>query len=169
MVANNESSTGASTRVSRVIKATREVVYKAFIDADAVASWLSPEDMKGHVHTFEPRAGGKFRMSLTYQDIADTPGGTGGKSSEDTDTFHGEFVELVPDEKIVWVTEFETDDPQFAGEMRLIWTFADHENGTEVTVVCEDIPAGINPEDNEVGSRSSLKKLDEYLRSVNEA
>jgi uncharacterized protein YndB with AHSA1/START domain len=147
---------GASTRVSRIIKAPRKAVYQAFLDRDALASWLPPETMTGHVHAFEPREGGRFRMSLTYQDPKQSPGG---KTSEDTDTFQGRFVELVPDEKIVWVTEFESKDPGFAGEMRITFSLEDADGGTEVCVVCEDIPKGVRPEDNEMGCRSSLKNL----------
>ena len=61
------------------------------------------------------------------------------------------------------MTEFESDDPQFAGAMTLIWSFVDAEGGTEVTVVCENIPRGIRPEDNEDGSRSTLEKLAAFL------
>jgi uncharacterized protein YndB with AHSA1/START domain len=147
---------GRSTRVSTIIKAPREVIYRAFLDPDALASWLAPDTMQGRVETFEPHEGGRFRMSLTYQDTADSPRS---KTSEDTDTFEGKFVELRPNEKIVQVVEFESEQPEFAGEMKLTWTLADIDGGTEVTVICEDIPKGIRLEDNEVGSRQSLRKL----------
>lgn len=147
---------GASTKVSRVIRAEREDVYRAFLDPDSVAAWLPPNDMRGEIHVFEPREGGEFRMSLIYQNT-DHP--VGGKTSADTDTFQGRFVELVPYSKIVEVVEFESEDPVFAGEMKLIVTFADAAGGTEVMFVCENIPAGIRPEDNEQGCRESLQKL----------
>ncbi len=147
---------GRSTRVSQFIKAPREVVYRALLDPDAVAAWLSPDNMRGHVHTFEPHEGGKFRMSLTYLDQADSPRG---KTTDDTDTFEGRFVELRPYEKLVEVFVFESQQPEFAGEMRMTWSLADADGGTEVTVLCEDIPKGIRLEDNEVGSKQSLRKL----------
>jgi len=150
------SAKGASTRVSRTIKAPRKAVYQAFLDRDAVASWLPPETMTGQVHAFDPREGGKFGMSLTYQDPKHSPGG---KTTEDTDTFQGRFVELVPYEKIVWGVEFESQDPGFAGEMRITWSLADADEGTEVTVLCENLPKDLRPEDNEMGSQSSLQKL----------
>lgn len=150
----------ANTEVTRVIEAPRKEVYRAFLDPDAVASWLPPEGMIGHVHRFDPREGGEFRISLTYQDLADSPGG---KTTEDTDTHRGRFVELVPCERIVEVVEFESDEPGFAGEMRITVTLSDVDGGTEVTFRCEDVPSGISPQDNEAGSRSSLANLAELL------
>ncbi|WP_129113587.1 SRPBCC family protein [Halegenticoccus tardaugens] len=154
---------GASTTVSQVIYAPREDVYRAFLDPEAMAAWLPPDGMTGHVHRFDPREGGEFRMSLTYQDTGASPGGAGGKTTEDTDTHRGRFVELVPHERIVEVVEFESDEPRFAGEMRITVTLADIEDGTKVTYRCENIPEGIRPEDNEAGCRSSLGKLAKLL------
>lgn len=148
--------TGASTSVSRIIKAPRHAIYQAFINPDKLVSWLAPDTMTGKIHSFDPRVGGKFRMSLTYQNAEDSPGG---KSSENTDTFEGTFVELIPDEKVVWVTEFESPQPEFSGEMRLTNTLTDTPEGTEVTIRCENIPPGIRPEDNELGTHQSLEKL----------
>jgi uncharacterized protein YndB with AHSA1/START domain len=149
-----------STQVSQVIKAPREVVYQAFLDPKAVETWLAPDTMKGHIDHFEPREGGTFRMSLTY--LNQTDSGLG-KTSDRTDTFEGKFIELVPNEKIIWVTEFDSDNSDFAGEMRIIWTLKDAENGTDVTVLMEDIPNGIRLEDNELGSKQSLQKLTTYV------
>jgi uncharacterized protein YndB with AHSA1/START domain len=146
----------ASTRVSRIIKAPRKAVYQTCLDPDALALWRVPDNMKGRVHFFDAREGGTYRMSLTYQDPKHSPGG---KTSEDTDTFQGRFVELVPYEKVVEVVRFESRDPRFAGEMKITTSFADTDEGTEVTVICQDIPAGIRPEDNEMGTKQSLQKL----------
>jgi uncharacterized protein YndB with AHSA1/START domain len=146
----------ASTRVSRIIKAGRKAVYDAFLNPDSLAQWLPPNNMTGHVHAFEAREGGAFRMSLTYPEPEHS---LGGKTSEDTDTFRGRFVELVPYSKIVEVVEFESQDPAFSGEMTLIVTLADAGGGTEVTMLCQDIPRGIRPEDNELGCKESLQKL----------
>lgn len=154
------SNKGRNTRVSQIIKAPREVIYQAFLDADAVAAWLPPDGMIGQVHTFEPHAGGKFRISLTYQNPADS---LAGKSSEATDTVEGTFAELIPNEKIVWVSEFESDQPEFAGAMRITWSLSDADGGTEVSALCEDIPSGIRLEDNELGSTLSLCHLAAYV------
>lgn len=153
---------GSSTRVSRIIRAPRKAVYRACLDPDALAIWRVPDNMEGHMHAFDAREGGVFRMSLTYRDPQQSPGG---KSSHDTDTFQGRFVELVPDEKIVEAIEFESRDPGFAGEMKITTSLADAAGGTEVTVLCQDIPAGIRPEDNETGCRQSLDKLASLLES----
>jgi uncharacterized protein YndB with AHSA1/START domain len=157
---NESSAKRASTRVSRIIKAEGKAVYHAFLDPDSVASWLAPNNMRGHVHAVDAREGGTFRMSLTYQN----PGHSlAGKTSEDTDTFQGRFVELVPDAKIVEVAEFESQDPSFTCEMRMTVSFADANGGTEITILCEDIPKGIRPEDNELGCKESLQKLAAFL------
>src|SRR5215204_1888362 len=92
----------ASTEVSRIIRAPRTVVYHACLDPEALAQWRVPDCMTGHVQVFDAREGGAFRMSLTYQYPAQS---SGGKTSDDTDTFQGRFLELVADEKIVEVVE----------------------------------------------------------------
>ena len=148
--------TRATTKVSRIIRATRSAVYKACLDPEAIAAWRVPDNMKAQVHAFDAREGGTHRMSLTYQDPQQSPGG---KTSEDTDTFQGRFVELVPDEKIVEVIAFESRDSGFAGEMKMTTLLADADGGTEVTMLCQDLPPGIRPEDNEEGTRQALHKL----------
>ncbi len=153
---NEPAAKESSTCVARVIKAPRAAVYHAFVDRDAIAAWLPPDTMRGTVHIFEPREGGLFRLSLTYQNQEDVGRG---KTSEDTDTVQGKFVELVPFEKIVWAVEFESEEPGFAGEMSITTRFTDADGGTEVIMLCEDIPEGISLEDNETGGRSSLRNL----------
>lgn len=125
-------------------------------------TWLAPDTMQGKLHIFEPHEGGRIRMSLTYRDPSDAPGGRG-KSTDDTDTSEGAFVELKPNERIVQVFEFESDDPDFAGQMKMTWTLADADGGTQVTVLCEDIPKGVRLEDNELGSQQSLQKLAAFV------
>ena len=111
--------------------------------------------MSGTVHVVEPRVGGKIRMSLRYRDPKDAPG----KTSADTDTFRGHFAELVPHQTIVWITQFDSSDPAFAGEMTVTVTLADAHDGTEIAMICDNIPKGIRPEDNAMGCRSSLQNL----------
>jgi len=142
--------------VARIIHAPRARVYRAFLDPQALAAWMAPDTMHLHIHTFDPRVDGQFRISLRYPQPEDAGRG---KTSGDTDTYHGRFVELIPNEKIVEAIEFETQDPAFAGEMTMIVTLAEVAGGTEVTLRYENVPAGIRPEDNAAGTRSSLSKL----------
>ncbi len=103
-----------STRISRRVNAPRTIVYRALLDARAVATWMVPTGMASHVHAFDARGGGSFRISLTY----DAPTGTG-KTTVHTDTFRGRFVKLVTNEQVVEVVEFETRDPALRGEMTI--------------------------------------------------
>jgi uncharacterized protein YndB with AHSA1/START domain len=144
----------SSTRISRHVNAPREKVYRAFVDPNAVATWMVPTGMTSHVHAFEGREGGRFRISLTY----DAPTGVG-KTTAHTDTYHGRFVKLVPNERIVEVVEFETADPALRGEMTITITLADADGGTEVLAVHDGLPPGVPTADNEAGWRSSLAKL----------
>ena len=102
-----------STRISRRVNAPRAIVYRALLDERAVATWKVPTGMTSHVHAFDAREGGSFRISLTY----DAPTGTG-KTTAHTDTYHGRFVKLVTNKQVVEVVEFETTDPALRGEMR---------------------------------------------------
>ncbi len=95
--------TTTSTRLRQHVNAPRAVVYRALLDARDVATWMVPEGMTSQVHAFDAREGGAFRISLSY----DAPSGTG-KTTAHTDTYHGRFVTLVPDERVVQVMEFET-------------------------------------------------------------
>jgi uncharacterized protein YndB with AHSA1/START domain len=153
------SSARASTQVTQLVRAPREVVYRAFLDPDTVAEWQHPDNMRLHMHSFEPREGGMFRISLSYKDLQDSPDGKGGKTSGDADTYHGRFVRLIPSTTIVEVVEFETQQPEFSGEMRITVQLANVDGGTEVTYRCDDIPPGVRPEDNIAGCRSSLQRL----------
>lgn len=143
-----------STKVSRIIKATRKVIYRALTDPQALAEWRVPDDMTGTMHEFDARPGGAYRMSLTYADSA-----RHGKTTAATDTFQGRFAELVPDKRVVELIDFESDDRGFAGTMRLTTSLADAAGGTEVTMLHEGLPAGVRAEDNELGTRMSLAKL----------
>ena len=110
--------------------------------------------MTSHVHEFEAREGGSFRISLTY----DAPTGTG-KSAAHTDTYHGRFVKLVPDQQVVEVFEFETPGPGLRGEMTMTTTLTEADGGTDVLVVHEGIPDSVPPADNEAGTQMALENL----------
>jgi uncharacterized protein YndB with AHSA1/START domain len=144
----------SSTRISRRINAPLATVYGALLDAGAVATWMVPAGMTSQVHAFDPREGGSFRISLTY----DSPTGTG-KTTAHTDTFHGRFVKLVPNEQIVEVVEFETTDPALRGEMTVTYLLTDSDGGTDVLAVHDRLPPGLSTADNEAGWQMSLAKL----------
>lgn len=143
-----------STRISRHVNAPRADVYRALLDPQAVAMWMVPSDMTSHVHEFDGRVGGSFRISLTY----DAPTRTG-KTTAHTDTYHGHFVKLVPNEEVVEVMEFETADPAMRGEMTVTFTLTDADGGTDVLAVHDNVPPGLSPADNETGWRMALDKL----------
>lgn len=144
-----------TTRVSQHVNAPRSVIYRALLDADAIARWRVPDGMTSEVHEFDPREGGAFRVSLTY----DAPG-QAGKSASRTDTYHGRFARLVPDREVVEVFEFETADPALGGEMTMTTTLTDaDEGGTDVVMEHQGVPASVPPEDNETGSRMALANL----------
>lgn len=151
-----------STRVTRHVDAPRAAVYRALLDADAVARWRVPDGMSARVHAFEGREGGSFRVSLTY----DVPTGTG-KSDARTDTYHGRFVRLLADELVVEEVEFETDDPALQGAMTMTTTLVDATGGgTDVTIAHEGIPDSVSAADNETGTRMALANLARLVESA---
>jgi uncharacterized protein YndB with AHSA1/START domain len=144
----------SSTRITRRLNAPRPTVYHALLDARAVATWMVPNGMSSHVHTFEAREGGSFRISLTYDDATGM-----GKTTAHTDTYYGRFVKLVTNEQVVEVVEFETTDPALRGEMTITITLADADGGTDLVAVHEGLPPGLSAADNAAGWRLSLEKL----------
>jgi uncharacterized protein YndB with AHSA1/START domain len=152
---------GRTDRASRIVKAPPAAVYRAFIDPAALVEWLPPTGMTARIETFEPKAGGHYRMALTYD--APDPS-VRGKASEDTDIVEGRFVELVQDERVVQAVTFESDDPAFAGEMRMTWSVRPVAGGTEVGIVCENVPEGISAADHAAGLSSTLDNLAEFVR-----
>ncbi len=149
-----------TTRLHQYINAPCDAVYRTLIDAYAVKAWKVPDGMTSHVHEFDPREGGLFRVSLTYE----APGGTG-KTSAQTDTYHGRFAELVPGERIVEVMEFETADPAMAGEMTVSYTLTAADGGTDLLAVHDNVPPGVAPDDNELGWRMALGKLAQLVET----
>jgi uncharacterized protein YndB with AHSA1/START domain len=149
-----------ATRITQHVNAPRARVYRALLDARAIATWMVPTGMTSRVHTFEPREGGAFRISLTY----DAPTAAG-KTTAQTDTYHGRFVTLVPNERVVETVEFETPNPAMQGEMTITITLAEHDGGTELTAVHDGLPPGLSPVDNETGWRLSLGKLAALVES----
>lgn len=143
-----------TTTVSCHIDAPRPAVYRALLDARAVERWKVPDGMTCRVHEFEPREGGSIRISLTY----DSPDEKG-KTTRHTDTYRGRFARLVPNEEMVEIDEFESDDPALQGEMIVTIILSDEDGGTRVVAVHKGLPDVIPPEQNELGWRMSFEKL----------
>jgi len=143
-----------TTTVRRRMAAPPHRVYAALLDPDAIARWRVPAEMTCVVHEFEPREGGRVHVSLTYVS-ADAVG----KTTAHTDTYRGRLVRLVPDRELVEVDEFETDDPALRGEMTMTFTLAGDGEGTELSVVHDDVPSGVSAADNELGWNESLDRL----------
>ncbi|MGY3200482.1 SRPBCC domain-containing protein [Streptomyces sp. TE5632] len=138
-----------TTQVSRLVNAPRPVVHRALVSAEAIARWRVPPGMRGEVHEFDAREGGRFRVSLTY-DAPDAPG----ESAERTDTYHGHFARLVPGERVVEMLEFGTEDPALRGTMTTSTTLTDTDDGgTAVLGVHEGVPDVVPAADNEAGAR----------------
>jgi uncharacterized protein YndB with AHSA1/START domain len=145
----------SATRVHQHIEVPRASIFRLLLDPAAISKWRVPDGMTAHIHVFEAREGGAIRVSLTY----DVPTGTG-KTTAHTDTYHGRFVEIVPNEKVVETNEFETSDPAMQGEMVSTITLTDAAGGgTDVVGLHEHLPAGLSLEDNETGWRMALAKL----------
>lgn len=151
---------GRIDSASRIITAPPPAVYQVFLNPEALVSWLSPEGMEGRIETFDAREGGTYQMSLTY---VDADRSTSGKTTEDTDVVQGTFLKLVENKQIVQRIEFESEDPAFAGAMIMTWTLRAVPEGTEVTIVCENVPEGIRQDDHEEGMRSTLANLATFL------
>lgn len=143
---------------THVIHASPQSIYQAFLTPEAIASWRPPAGMTCKIYDFNPYPGGIFRMSFGYTDNT-----VSGKTSAHEDVFHGQFLELVPGKRIVELVEFESDDPAFAGEMTITTALEPVEGGTAVTIICEHVPVGIQPDDHYEGMMSSLRNLAAFL------
>ena len=141
---SSNTSTGTVT-LHRVFRAPPDRVYRAFLDPDAMAKWLPPHGFTGRVLSMDARVGGRYRMQFTNF------------SNGQSHAFGGEYLELVPRERIVHTDSF--DDPNLPGEMRTTITFRPVLVGTEVTAVQEGIPAVIPTEMCYLGWQESLQLL----------
>ena len=129
----------------RVLRATPERVYRAFLDPDAMCKWVPPNGFTGRVHHVDPSVGGTYRMSFTNH------------NTRRSHSFGGEFLELVPNERIRHTDQF--DDPNMPGVMQTTISLAKVSCGTELTVVQEGIPASIPVEACYLGWQESLTLL----------
>lgn len=132
-------------RLHRVLRATPERVYRAFIDADAMSKWLPPNGFTGKVHHIDARVGGSYKMSFTNF------------STGHSHSFGGEYLELIPGERICHTDKF--DDPNMPGVMKVTVSLKKVSCGTELNVVQEGVPDIIPPEACYLGWQESLTLL----------
>jgi uncharacterized protein YndB with AHSA1/START domain len=138
-------------RLHRVMRATPEKIYQAFLDAEALAKWLPPNGFTGKVHHMDAKVGGTYKMSFTNF--------TTGKSH----SFGGEYLELTPHERICYTDKF--DDPNMPGEMRTTVNLNKVSCGTELNVVQEGLPVAIPPEACYLGWQESLILLGKLVEA----
>ena len=132
-------------RLHRVLRSTPEKIYRAFLDADAMAKWLPPNGFTGKVHHLEAKVGGTYKMSFTNF------------STGNGHSFGGKFLELVPNERIRHTDAF--DNPNLPGEMVTTITLKKASCGTEINIVQENVPAMIPVEACYFGWQESLVLL----------
>ena len=140
-----------TVRLHRVLRAPPERIYRAFLDADAMAKWLPPHGFTGKVHHLKAEVGGTYRMSFTNF------------TSGHAHTFGGTYLELVPNERISHTDKF--DDPNLPGEMRTTIALRKVSCGTDVDIVQEGIPAMIPPENCYLGWQESLALLAQLVEA----
>jgi len=132
-------------RLHRVLRTTPEKLYRAFLDADAMARWLPPNGFTGKVHQLEAKVGGTHKMSFTNF------------STGHSHYFGGKYLELVPHERLRYTDKF--DDPNLPGEMQVTVTLKKVSVGTELGIVQEGVPAVIPPDACYLGWQESLANL----------
>ena len=140
-----------TVKLHRVLRAPAERIYRAFLDADAMAKWLPPHGFTGKVHSIKAEVGGTYKMS--FKNLT-----TGHSHS-----FGGEYLELKPNERIVHTDKF--DDPNLPGQMRTTISLKKVSVGTELTVVQEGIPSAIPVEGCYLGWQESLTLLAQLVEA----
>ena len=138
-----------TVRLHRVLRASPEKLYRAFIDPDAICKWLPPHGFTGRMHSMDARVGGAYKMSFTNF------------SSGNSHSFGGKFVEMVPGEKLVYTDAF--DDPKLPGTMKTTVLLSKVSCGTELNVTQEGIPEVIPVEMCYLGWQESLELLKQLI------
>lgn len=145
---------------SRVIDALPAEIYAAFSDAASLMKWLPPSGMTGRAIEYDFRLGGSYRIELRYAGEQAT---ASGKTTDQTDISKGHFLELRPEHRIKQSVQFDSNDPAFAGEMTMTWSFEPTAEGTRVTIRADHVPRGISKADHDAGLRSSLDQLAAFV------
>lgn len=149
----------ATHMTSRVILATPRSVFRTMIDPETIPTWRAPTGMNARIDYFDARPTGGYRMTL-FRQVTDSESG---KSQVDTDIIEGQFVELVPDERIVEAVCFETNKAGYQGTMILTTTLERVRDGTKVTLIAENVPPGISEADHRDGMASTLRNLANFV------
>ena len=134
-----------TVRLHRVLATKPEKIYRAFIEADALAKWLPPNGFACTVHQLDSKVGGTFRMSFRNF------------TTGDSHSFGGEYIELVPHERLRYTDKF--DDPNLPGQIQVTVTLKKVSLGTELNIVQEGLPDAIPPEACYLGWQESLRNL----------
>ena len=134
-----------TVKLHRVLATKPKKVYRAFVEADALAKWLPPNGFTCTVHQFDPKVGGIFKMS--FRNFT-----TGASHS-----FGGEYLELVPHERLRYTDKF--DDPNLPGLLEVTVTLKEVSVGTELNIIQEGVPDVIPPEACYLGWQDSLRNL----------
>uniref|UniRef100_UPI00300BE9BA SRPBCC domain-containing protein n=1 Tax=Nocardia sp. SSK8 TaxID=3120154 RepID=UPI00300BE9BA len=144
----------ATTKIGAHINASRAEVYRLLLDGEAVRMWMVPDGMASEVHRFEAEVGGSFSITLIYDEVVGE-----GRTIPQHDAYFGTFRQLVPNEQVVEVLEFVTEQPEMTGAQTVTFTLTDENGGTRLDVLHEGVPQGLTPADNEVGWQMALRKL----------
>jgi uncharacterized protein YndB with AHSA1/START domain len=147
-------------RGHKVVAAPPAEVFGALVDVDARTVWLPPRGMTGHFTWFDARAGGGYRLVLTYDDP-----GTSGKSHDNADVVEVRFTSVAEPHEVVEEADFVSDDPAFAGTMTMTWSLEAVDAGTLVTITATDVPDGISSADHAEAFASTLDNLETWLAS----
>ena len=140
-----------TVRLHRVLRTQPEKLYRAFLDAEAMAKWLPPHGFTGKVHQLDARVGGSYRRSFTSF------------STGHSHSFGGKYLELVPNERIRHTDKF--DDPNLPGEMQTTISIRPVSCGVELNIVQEGIPEAIPPEACYLGWQESLTLLAQFVEA----
>jgi len=140
-----------SVRLHRVLRAKPQRVYRAFLDAEAMAKWLPPNGFTGKVHQLDAKVGGTYKMSFTNF------------STGHSQSFGGKYLELVPGQRIRYTDRF--DDPNLPGEMMTTISIAQVSVGVELNITQEGIPAAIPAEACYLGWQESLTLLAQLVEA----
>jgi uncharacterized protein YndB with AHSA1/START domain len=138
-----------TVKLHRILKSPPERVFKAFLNPQALAKWIPPAGYTCTVHSIEPKVGGSFRMSFTEFD------------SGNSNAFGGEYLEIVPNEKLRYTDRFE--DPNLPGTIEVTVHFKKVIGGTDVKVTQAGIPDIIPEEMCYLGWQDSLKQLAQFV------